>query len=412
MKLKHYLLLPVLFLKINLFGQISNQLNSRVGKDGNSSEISATQNSNPSLTSASSHLNFDGVNDYVAITHFERPTEFTFEAMIKTSVTSEVCILSWIDDQIDTGYNVDRSKIKILNGKLLFHFDLNSGGIPYSSSGRYMGNITINDNLWHHIAVVKKNQASNDVLLYVDGVLDITGTLGIYQYRSKNIYLGADGKYVYEAPIANSNLSKHKKKSENKETQRNVYSPIPFEFYPGDLDEVRVWNRALPIAEIQNNINCELPSPTTQNGLIAYYNFNQGLDGDNNSSVTTLTDATSNGYNGTLTDFALNGTTSNWMAGSSIVSGNTCAPFLSTTDFEINHQFKLYPNPATNEVTIEFKSLTNVQLEIIDINGRVLLNQALDYTSNKLNMTTLPSGIYFFKINSKEGVATSRVIKH
>lgn len=65
MKIKLYSLLPILFCQINLFGQISNQSNSPAGKDGNDSHVTPTQTVKQSLTSASSHLNFDGVDDYV-----------------------------------------------------------------------------------------------------------------------------------------------------------------------------------------------------------------------------------------------------------------------------------------------------------------------------------------------------------
>ncbi|NJM79721.1 MAG: T9SS type A sorting domain-containing protein [Flavobacterium sp.] len=72
----------------------------------------------------------------------------------------------------------------------------------------------------------------------------------------------------------------------------------------------------------------------------------------------------------------------------------------------------MYPNPTKNEVTIQYNALTNPQLEVIDLNGRVLLKQTLNNTNNTLNIASLPSGIYLFKINSKEGLAISRVIKN
>ena len=50
-----------------------------------------------------------------------------------------------------------------------------------------------------------------------------------------------------------------------------------------------------------------------ESGLIAYYNFDQGIPGGNNIGVTTLNDGTTNGNNGTLNDFALIGSTSNWI---------------------------------------------------------------------------------------------------
>ena len=82
----------------------------------------------------------------------------------------------------------------------------------------------------------------------------------------------------------------------------------------GSLDEVSIWSRALSATEITGIMN-GISSPTTQTGLLAYYTFNQGTAGGINTSVTTLTDATTNAKNGTLKDFTLSGATSNWVAG-------------------------------------------------------------------------------------------------
>jgi HYDIN/CFA65/VesB family protein len=94
----------------------------------------------------------------------------------------------------------------------------------------------------------------------------------------------------------------------------------------GQLDEVRVWTRVLCQDEIQATMNCELTGSQSQ--LAAYYNFNQGLDSVNNAGVTTLPDLAGGDNNGTLTNFALNGTTSNWVAPGGVTSGVSCAPFL------------------------------------------------------------------------------------
>jgi hypothetical protein len=46
-------------------------------------------------------------------------------------------------------------------------------------------------------------------------------------------------------------------------------------------------------------------------GLVAYYLFNEGIAGGNNTGVTTADDVTSNHLAGTLTNFALTGSTGN-----------------------------------------------------------------------------------------------------
>ena len=99
----------------------------------------------------------------------------------------------------------------------------------------------------------------------------------------------------------------------------NVGNPADY-IFDGKIDEVRIWNRALPSEEITARMNCELNG--SEPGLAAYYNFNQGMGGQNNSTETTL--RAGKGPNGTLNGFALSGSNSNWSASSAIPVGSYC----------------------------------------------------------------------------------------
>src|SRR5205814_2586012 len=52
------------------------------------------------------------------------------------------------------------------------------------------------------------------------------------------------------------------------------------------------------------------------------YHFNQGVPAGSNGAVTTLTDA-ANANDGTLVNFVLSGSSSNWIAPGAVVSGST-----------------------------------------------------------------------------------------
>jgi glucose/arabinose dehydrogenase len=68
------------------------------------------------------------------------------------------------------------------------------------------------------------------------------------------------------------------------------------EFFQGYIDEVRVYNRALGQAEIQNDMNTPVggaPGPVPPSGLVAAYGFNEG-------SGTVAADASGNSRTGTL----------------------------------------------------------------------------------------------------------------
>ncbi|MBP7500698.1 MAG: T9SS type A sorting domain-containing protein [Chryseobacterium sp.] len=101
------------------------------------------------------------------------------------------------------------------------------------------------------------------------------------------------------------------------------------ELFEGDIDEIRVWNRALSENELKNSTSCELANPGSQDGLVSYFKFNQGNNEADNNTVTTLTDETGNSTSVTLNNFALTGTQSNWLLSSPIVTGTSCPQYVS-----------------------------------------------------------------------------------
>jgi hypothetical protein len=92
---------------------------------------------------------------------------------------------------------------------------------------------------------------------------------------------------------------------------RLVYSVNNFN-YLGKIDEFSIWNKALSGTEVAAAYSGVVN--TTDPHLKLYYKFDQGVANGNNPGVTTLIDTKGNG-NGTLMNFALNGTTSNWVDG-------------------------------------------------------------------------------------------------
>lgn len=64
--------------------------------------------------------------------------------------------------------------------------------------------------------------------------------------------------------------------------------------WKGLIDEVRIWNLARSQQELMEHMTHELQG--TEAGLVAYYQFNDGIGSPN------LTDATANGFDGTLTN--------------------------------------------------------------------------------------------------------------
>jgi len=230
-------------------------------------------------------------------------------------------------------------------------------------------------NQWQHVAGVWNG---SDLKLYVNGIL-VGTTTGV---------TGASFKSQLNNPVhLGNNLSSEK--------------------FVGNLDEVRLWTRALTVAEIVNNMNCELG--VTQTGLLAYYKFNQGFGGGNNIGLTSLTDSSGNNYNGTLNNFALNNNTSNWSNIAAVTTGNTCSAFLNATSFDETN-LNLYPNPTSGVVNISYdKEISNVS--VYNLLGQNVLNQEGKGLEMQLDLSTLFSATYFVKITSEGAIKTIKVIK-
>ena len=148
--------------------------------------------------------------------------------------------------------------------------------------GGLSGSKAINDSLWHHIAAVYDPSSSTAKhRIYIDGSLEASGNL------TTSVNTSSGGVQI----------------------GRRVDGVNPFE---GDIDEVRIWSAALSDATIAAHANQEIcGNPTT---LKAYYTFNQGNANGSNTSNTTLADQAGTNT-GTLTNFSLSGSSSNWTVG-------------------------------------------------------------------------------------------------
>ncbi|MEE9439961.1 MAG: M4 family metallopeptidase [Saprospiraceae bacterium] len=83
-------------------------------------------------------------------------------------------------------------------------------------------------------------------------------------------------------------------------------------------------------------------------------------------------------------------------------------------DISTNVEFSVYPNPASEDyVIIETNSSSdNTICEIFDINGKLMLNQILDQSSQNINTSNWHNGMYFVVIKDKSGsnIHTSKLL--
>ena len=79
---------------------------------------------------------------------------------------------------------------------------------------------------------------------------------------------------------------------------------------------------------------------------------------------------------------------------------------------EINSKvpIRLYPNPATGStVTIAFS--TRLMVEVFDILGKKVAAQKIRPNSDKLDISSLNSGMYLVKMTSNNSTETRKLIK-
>lgn len=314
------------------------------------------------------HLNFDGVDDVINLgpaltTYFTGRTQVSLQAWVRPETNAG---LGTIVGNYNYPSNINALQMMLRRDGANYTFWID-GGSGYSAVSA-VGSVVINT--WQHIT---GTWDGTTMRIYVNGVLaNSSAKTGTIPSKTTSFSIG-------------SNFS---------------------ERFDGDIDEVRIWNKALTATDITNTMNCEAMS---QPELVTYYKFNQGHDNTSNTSITSLTDSAGSN-NGTLTNFTLSGNISNWKSGSVVSTGNTCT-VLENESFNVSTNFKIYPNPTKNIVNIDVLNLDNISVEVYDINGRQLFSQKLNNTTNTVNIENLAAGVYMFKVISNQGTATNKVIK-
>lgn len=225
-------------------------------------------------------LSFIGDDDYVILDALSSPmsvaTDFTVEFWMKADLNDNnaqprVGLFSVNPDVGDNKFLITMGGNTAQDGQIVIIDD--PTGVDITSTQ------IVGDNICHHIAYVRTGTSGE---LFIDGVSAGTHTVDYILANTDRYSIGQDWD-----------------------------AATPSDFYNGEIDELRVWTVARSQTQIQATMNVELTG--TETGLLAYYDFNQGIPAGNNSTETILLDRTSNGLDGQLNNFALNGSFSNWV---------------------------------------------------------------------------------------------------
>ncbi len=81
-----------------------------------------------------------------------------------------------------------------------------------------------------------------------------------------------------------------------------------------------------------------------------------------------------------------------------------------STDTFFKNNFSVYPNPVGNVLNLTNTSNIEINtIQITDANGRIV--KEIKGTFNQINISELNSGVYFLKINTSQGLGTTKIVK-
>nr|WP_319509319.1 T9SS type A sorting domain-containing protein [uncultured Draconibacterium sp.] len=76
----------------------------------------------------------------------------------------------------------------------------------------------------------------------------------------------------------------------------------------------------------------------------------------------------------------------------------------------LEQEIRIYPNPATEQLTLELGDAENCRLQIVDVSGKVLKQILLQSNKTVIPLTQFEPGAYFFIIDNGKNRTTNKVV--
>ncbi|MCM0084162.1 hypothetical protein L4X63_21500 [Geomonas sp. Red32] len=267
-------------------------------------------------------LDFDGIDDLVRIKDapqlsFGGKEGFTLESWIYLdgAQSSGAALIS----KGSTGSGQGGAGFQLLLDGDRIAAEVWDGGRSVGPSAGLAGSTSLNDGIWHHVAL-SVDTGTGDAALYLDGRVEAElpgAVLGIVPDNPDDLLLGVDRTGSI--------------------------------FFKGAMDEVRIWDLPLGIDRLRGEAS-QIIDPAGDQHLAAYYHFDEGDAGLDNRAFLTLPDRTSYGGDGTLQGFALSGPHSNWIRSDAFLPLLDSTPLTGITATSATGGGTIFPNyyPATD----------------------------------------------------------------
>jgi hypothetical protein len=212
-----------------------------------------------SMTGASSQ--YMNVANYSNIS--PSSSDFTISFWTKTSATTNADIIDAVNGNaggFTLGFNVSVSTGSLCSGSIQkIYFNMANGT---SRDVGLCSSTAINDGQWHHVAIVVRR--SQDKTMYIDGVQNAQNSTSL----TGSVTL----------PIL-----------------RFAGTPAFWGYYTGSLDDIRIYNRSLDVADISAlyRVGQITRQTVSQSGLVGWWTFDEGTS-------TKATDFSGQGNTGTF----------------------------------------------------------------------------------------------------------------
>lgn len=280
------------------------------------------------------------------------------------------------------------------NPNFLLYFDFNTGGLALATGSTYnsVANSPIIANQWYHIVVS-------------------------YDGAASRVYLNGSLKLSTLAPLNTAN---------------NFFSLGNF---TGSMDDLRIYDYAMPDTEIlslyntyvtlpvslkhftakaQNNtalLNWETLSETNNSHFI----INRSSNGVDYEQLQTITAKSAIGAKYQFTDYSPLTGTNYYQLLQVDLDGKTTELGVKAVNFalENNVSIKVYPNPATQKVNLNFEPDTFENVNLFDLTGKLLTSYKLQNSEStkEIDVSLLPKGIYILQLSGKGKSVSERIVK-
>jgi hypothetical protein len=79
---------------------------------------------------------------------------------------------------------------------------------------------------------------------------------------------------------------------------------------------------------------------------------------------------------------------------------------------QIENTVLIYPNPATDDITVEIPDFSrDAAISIYNIQGKLIMQQQMSQVRSNVDISGLSQGLYMIKLITPEGIVTKKFIK-